>query len=367
VVILNFGGPRNKEEVESFLFQLFDDPDVIKLPVGGPRVQRLFARRLSRSRTPKIQAQYEQIGYSPLIPTTERQVEAIRGALTRRLGSPPKIYLGMRYTEPTMAQVVAEIARDKPDRLVALSLYPHWSGTTTGSSFNRFSEEMERAGLGRLPVRYIPAFYDHPRYVAAMAARIGEATPKLKDRDRAHLLFSAHGLPSAYVLAGDPYPSQVRDSVKIIARAIGWTGGFTLSFQSKVGPAHWLEPSTEQEIHRLADAGVKEVLIVPVSFVSEHIETLFEIDVTFREFAAAHGVELIRMPALDEHPDFIECLAELIAHGLADDTYRGIGAFSCVRCLLPKPHAHRMRVQCPDCGHETPPYLLRLPPVKEHG
>ncbi|MCC7384221.1 MAG: ferrochelatase [Deltaproteobacteria bacterium] len=366
LVVLNFGGPQKQEEVESFLFELFADPDVIKLPIGGPRAQRLFAERLSRSRAPKVAAQYEKIGYSPLVPTTRRQVDALKRALGERLGErAPKIYTGMRYTRPTMAEAVAEIARDRPGRLVALALYPHYSGTTTGSSFNAFSAELSRAGLGRLPVRYIPAFYDHPRYLDAMQKGIEEAFTRTRDRNEAHLLFSAHGLPSAYFRAGDPYPTQIQETVRFLVRRLDWRGPHSLSFQSRVGPARWLEPSTETEIRRVIATGKKEIVIVPVSFVSDHIETLYEIDVTFQEAAEAAGGKLIRTRALDEHPDFIDCLAEVVAKALEDDRWQGLGEHRCVRCLLPKPHEHRMKVQCMDCGFRTPEYLLRLPPVHD--
>ena len=148
-------------------------------------------------------------------------------------------------------------------------------------------------------------------------------------------------------------------------RQLAWSGTYGLAFQSKVGPIRWLEPSTEQEIHRVADHGVKEVVVVPIAFVSDHIETLYEIDVTFHEFAESHGVTLVRTEALNLHPEFISCLAEVVQTALADDIYQGLGQHHCVRCLLPRPHEHRMRTQCLDCGHKTPEYLLRLPPVKE--
>jgi protoporphyrin/coproporphyrin ferrochelatase len=363
LVILNFGGPAKLEEVESFLTELFADPDVIKLPVGGPGVQRRFAETLARRRTPKVRSQYEQIGGSPIVATTMKQIEALKNALVERRGEAPQIFYGMRYTEPTIAKMVAEIAREKPERLVALALYPHYSNTTTGSSFNAFAHAMKAAGLERLPVQYIPAFYDHPRYLAAMRSLIEEAAPR--DRSKVHLLFSAHGLPAAYYRAADPYPTQVQESIRMIMRELDWPGTWSLAFQSKVGPARWLEPNTEQEIHRVAHGGTKEIVIVPISFVSDHIETLYEIDVTFQEAAARAGAKLIRTRALDTHPEFIACLAEVVSKALDDTAFQGLGKHRCVRCLLPKPHEHRMRVQCMDCGFQTPAYLLHLPPVKD--
>jgi ferrochelatase len=363
IAVLNFGGPIGAADVEPFLFELFNDPDVIQLPVG-PSVRRAIARRVSTTRAPKVVPQYAAIGGSPIVPMTMTQVEALRAELERKLGrEPPPIHVGMRYTEPSIRAMVETIAKAPPDRLIALALYPHYSGTTTGSSFNALALELKAKDLDRLPVHYVPAFYDHPRYLAALAERIQHATAKASAEP--HLLFSAHGLPSSYVRAGDPYQAQVQETVRLMVGRLGWTGSFGLAYQSKVGPVRWLKPSTEEEIDRLARAGTKEIVIVPVSFVSDHIETLYEIDVTFREFAEARGVKLIRTAALDAQPDFIGCLAEVLLAALEDDRYQGLGGHRCVRCLHPKPHEHRMRSLCVDCGHATPSYLMHLPPVRE--
>jgi ferrochelatase len=363
LVVLNFGGPTQASEVEPFLYELFDDPDVIQLPLSG-LLQDRFARLISSRRAPGVVPHYEHIGFSPIIPTTLLQVEALRTALGGR-GLTPKIHVVMRYTAPRAAQVARQIAADPPGRLVALALYPHYSGSTTGSSFNELSGALGQVGLGRLPVRYIPAFYDHPRFLAAVASLVREAIAQVRDPARAHIIFSAHGLPSSYFLDGDPYPTQVQDTVRLLMRQLEWPGTYSLAYQSKVGPVRWLTPSTDNEIRRLATAGTRELVVVPVAFVSDHIETLYEIDVEFREVAEKLGAHLYRTKPLDVHPDFIECLSDVVAQAFADDTYRGLGAHSCVRCLLPKPHEHRMRAQCMDCGHQTPKYLLRLPPVRE--
>ncbi|MFO0725519.1 MAG: ferrochelatase [Myxococcota bacterium] len=362
LVILNFGGPTKKEEVQPFLFELFDDPDVIQLPLKSAALRRKLAQTISSRRAPKVIPQYESIGFSPIVPTTIQQIEALAAALGP---GAPKIYTGMRYTAPTIPAMVQDLARDRPDRVVALALYPHYSDSTTGSSFNAFARALKDAGLGRLPVRYVPAFYDHPRYLSALRSLIVEGIQKLSDPSRAHLIFSAHGLPSSYYRGGDPYPNQVQETVRLVMRELAWNSSYALAFQSKVGPVRWLEPSTEQEIHRVAAQGTKEILVVPIAFVSDHIETLYEIDVTFAEFAQHHGAKLHRTRALDLHPEFIACLREVIEGAIADDTYRGLGAHRCVRCLLPRPHEHRMRSRCMDCGHATPEYLLRLPPVRE--
>lgn len=357
VVILNFGGPRRAEEVEPFLFELFNDPDVIKLPFGAG-MQRRFARMLSGRRAPLVTPHYQHIGFSPLVETTMAQVQALQAALGD--GAPP-IYLGMRYSAPTIDEMVQTIAGDPPDRLVALALYPHYSDTTTGSSFTAFSNEMKAQGMGDLPVHYIPAFHEHPSYLAAMKTSIEAAGAP----DGAHLLFSAHGLPSTYARDGaDPYPDHIKMSARLIVQALGWGDDYSLAFQSQVGPVRWLKPSTEEALTRLAADGVKDVIVVPLSFVTEGIETLYEIDILFGDVAKRLGLVLHRAKTLDTDPDFITCLADVVRRGLADESFGGLGTHRCVRCLLPKPHAHRTRVQCLDCGYQTPQFLLQLPPVR---
>jgi len=360
VAILNFGAPTKAEEVEPFLYELFRDPDLIKLPLG--LLQERFARLISARRVKRVGHEYARIGYAPLVPTTFAQVEAIRAVLG---DGAPRFFVGMRYTEPSIAKLVAQIRLKPPDRLVALALFPQYSSTTTGSSFNVLSRELGKVGLGELPVHYVPAFYEHPRYLAALRALIEERAAALPDRARAHVLFSAHGLPSTYYRAGDPYPDQIKDTIRLLMRDLGWPGSYSLAYQSKVGPVSWLRPSTDEEILRLAANGVRDAIVVPLSFVSDGLETLFEIDVTFGTLARSRGMTLHRIRALDTHPDFIACLAEVLEAALADDSYQGIGKYRCVRCLLPRHHERRMRVMCPDCSFSVPDYLLRLPPVKE--
>ena len=357
LVVLNFGGPRTDEEVEPFLFELFNDPDLIHLPMG-PRFQERFAKIISSRRSKTLKEHYAHIGGSPLVPTTDAQVEALREALGP---DAPTIHVGMRYTAPTIDHLVASVAKAPPERIVAIALFPHYSDTTTGSSFNAFSAAMARAGLGGIPVRYVPAFYDHPAYIEAMVDLIGRAAADAPDD--AHILFSAHGLPSTYYKTdADPYPNQIHDSVRLIMRALPQPRPYSLAFQSRVGPTRWLAPSVETELGRLADRDTHHVVVVPLSFVTEGIETLYEIDEEIRAFATGRGVTLHRVPAVDTHPRFIAALAEVVRAALADDSEGGLGQHTCVRCLLPRPHQHRTRVRCLDCNHRTPEYLLRLPP-----
>jgi protoporphyrin/coproporphyrin ferrochelatase len=357
--MLNFGGPQKREEVEPFLFSLFADPDVIKLPFAS-WLQRPFAGLISRRRAPQIQHHYESIAYSPLVQTSRAQAEALKQKLS---DLETKIWLGMRYTEPSINKMVLEIAKDPPVRIIALALFPHFSITTTGSHFNVLSEQLAVAGLGHIPIQYIPAFYQHPEYVESMKILILET---MKDLDeKAHLLFSAHGVPVSYYKdLADPYPDQIKDSSRLIIDALGLKNSYSLSFQSRVGPVRWLGPSTEEEIIRLSKNSVTDIVVVPMSFTTEGIETLYEIDIEFAQVAERYGVKLHRVPTVDTEPHFIECLNCIVRSAMGDAGHMGLGEHQCVRCLLPKPHAHRTRVECIECGFRTPEYLLRLPSTK---
>jgi len=356
VALLNFGGPQVTEEVEPFLRALFSDRDLIKLPLAD-LLQEPFAKLISKRRSPSVASHYAEIGGSPLVKTSQAQARALEDAL-QDLGV--KVWLGMRYTEPSIKGMVEHIAKDPPDRLIALSLYPHFSITTTGSTFNAFSEELLSAGLANIPIHYIPAYFDHPLYLEAMTGLVQKALADLDEK--AHVLFSAHGIPASYAKGyADPYPDQIKSAVHLLAESCACQDRFSLSFQSRVGPVRWIGPATEDEIRRLARQGTKDIVVVPMSFTSEGIETLYEIDVEFGEVATRCGAKLHRIPTVDTEPSFIRCLADLIRTALGDVSHEGIGQHRCVRCLLPKPQLHRTRVDCLDCGFKTPEYLLRLP------
>lgn len=355
VALLNFGGPQRAEEVEPFLYELFADRDVIQLPVGR-RFQELLARRVARRRAPEVIPQYAAIGFSPLVPVTMRQADALRAELAARLGAgAPPVVVGMRYTPPWTRDAVSELAALGVTRVVALGLYPHYSIATTGSSFNDLTRCMVAAGLGDLPVHHVPAWFHHPGYLAAMADRIREGLARMGEGEDSgvHILFSAHGLPSSYVRKGDPYQQQVHATVRAVLREARWQGPASLSWQSRVGPVRWLAPSTDDELRRLGAAGVKAIMVVPVSFVGDHIETLYEIDVTYRKDALDAGVERFGlMPPLDCHPRLIGCLADQVERAMA-------GAERvCVRCLLPRePQWHYAR-RCPDCHARKPLFVI---------
>jgi ferrochelatase len=350
LLVLNFGGPQHQGEVEGFLFELFRDKDVIPLP-GGSYLQEVFADVVSGRRAPRIREQYAQIGGgSPLSAMTYQQVDALVEALKQR-GHEPEVHVGMRYTKPSIATALKAIKAGGATRLVCLALYPHFSFATTGSSYNEVARAMKRLGMEHLPTTFIPAWYDHPEYIGAVVERVWAALEGAPEGT--HLLFSAHGLPVSFIKRGDPYQQHVQQTVRDVVKAAGWTGPYSLAFQSKVGPSRWLSPATDDELKRLGAAKTPAVVVVPVSFVGDHIETLFELDIEYRHVAHEAGLhDYRRAGALDVHPRFIGALADVTARALGEPKGR-----ACVRCLLPREESHLGKPRCPDCAFKQPDFM----------
>ncbi len=317
VLLLNLGGPDRLEDVRPFLYNLFSDPEIIRLPV--PWLQSPLAWLISTSRAKKSQANYEQIGGgSPLRRITEEQAEALKQELQQH-GQDTNVYVGMRYWHPFTEEAVAQIKRDGIDRLVVLPLYPHFSISTSGSSF-RLLEDLWKTDPALQQIKYtvIPSWYDSPGYLEAMADLIAQQLDQLPHPDQAHIFFSAHGVPVSYVEeVGDPYQREIEACARLIMQRLGRPNDYTLAYQSRVGPVEWLQPYTEDAIKDLAKKGVQDLVVVPLSFVSEHIETLQEIDMEYREVAEEAGIERFsRVPALNTHPVFINDLANLVVNAL---------------------------------------------------
>jgi ferrochelatase len=313
VLLLNLGGPEQLEDVQPFLFNLFSDPEIIRLPF--PWLQRPLAWLISSSRAKQSQDNYQQIGGgSPLRRITEQQADALKAALADK-GEEAEIYLAMRYWYPFTEEAVAQIKRDAIEKLVVLPLYPQFSISTSGSSF-RLLERLwlEDPDLERIAYTVIPSWYARPGYTQAMADLIAQELDKLDNPDDAHIFFSAHGVPVSYVEeAGDPYQREIEHCTDLIMRSLNRPNPHTLAYQSRVGPVEWLQPYTEDAIEDLANRGVKDLVVVPISFVSEHIETLQEIDIEYRELAETAGIQgFHRVPALNTHPLFINDMAEMV-------------------------------------------------------
>lgn len=317
VLLLNLGGPEKLEDVRPFLYNLFSDPEIIRLPF--PWLQKPLAWLISTMRSKKSEANYMEIGGgSPLLGITEAQAEALQGQLSAQ-NTDIQVYVGMRYWHPFTEEAIDKIKKDNIEKLVILPLYPQFSISTSGSSF-RVLEEMWRkdAHLQNVEYTLIPSWYDHPQYLQAMANSIKEELQQFENPDKVHIFFSAHGVPKTYVTeAGDPYQEEIEACTESIMKTLNTNNSYTLAYQSKVGPVEWLKPYTEDALQELGANNVKDLLVVPISFVSEHIETLQEIDLEYREVAEEVGItNFKRVPALNTDPIFINALTDLTISAL---------------------------------------------------
>ena len=318
IVLLNLGGPERIQDVGPFLYNLFSDPEIIRLPI--PALQKPLAWLISTLRSNKSQEAYRSIGGgSPLRRITDQQARELQSLLRQREVD-ATTYVAMRYWHPFTESAVADMKADGIDQVVVLPLYPHFSISTSGSSFR----ELQRLRQGdehfaQLPLRAIRSWHDHPGYLQAMAQLIAREIDACVDPSSAHVFFSAHGVPKSYVEeAGDPYQKEIESCAELIMKTLGRENPWTLAYQSRVGPVEWLQPYTEEALEELGEKGVKELVVVPISFVSEHIETLEEIDIEYREIATEAGVSNFRrVPALDTDPTFIASLADLVETSLA--------------------------------------------------
>lgn len=317
VLLLNLGGPDDLEDVRPFLFNLFSDPEIIRLPFSW--LQTPLAWLISTLRAKKSQDNYRQIGGgSPLRQITEAQAQALQDYL-RQQGQDVNIYVGMRYWHPFTEEAVARIKRDGIEKLVILPLYPQFSISTSGSSF-RLLEKLwkEDPRLSQIEHTVIPSWYNQPHYLQAMADLIAQELDQFSDPDAVHIFFSAHGVPLSYVTeAGDPYQQEIEECTSLIMQTLNRPNPHTLAYQSRVGPVEWLQPYTEDALEELGAQNAENLLVVPISFVSEHIETLQEVDIEYRELAEEAGIHNFqRVPALNTHPLFIESLATLVTEAL---------------------------------------------------
>ncbi|MBW4467468.1 MAG: ferrochelatase [Pegethrix bostrychoides GSE-TBD4-15B] len=317
VLLLNLGGPDQLEDVRPFLFNLFSDPEIIRLPFSW--LQKPLAWLISTSRAKKSQENYKLIGGgSPLRRITEEQGQALQASLRAR-GQEAQVYIGMRYWHPFTEEAVARIKRDAIDRLVILPLYPQFSISTSGSSFRLLDALWkEDPSLQKIDYTVIPSWYERSGYLQAMADLIQQQLDQFEQPEEAHIFFSAHGVPLSYVEeAGDPYQQEIEACTELIMQRLNRPNPHTLAYQSRVGPVEWLKPYTEEAILELAEQGVKNLLVVPVSFVSEHIETLEEIDIEYRELAEEAGIHNFqRVPALNTHPVFIQELSDMVVSAI---------------------------------------------------
>tara|TARA_Y100001968_G_scaffold107986_1_gene97615 strand:- start:3128 stop:4303 length:1176 start_codon:yes stop_codon:yes gene_type:complete len=318
VLLMNLGGPERIKDVGPFLYNLFSDPEIIRLPI--PAFQKPLAWLISTLRSGKSQKAYKAIGGgSPLRRITEQQARELQSELRQR-GIDATSYVAMRYWHPFTESAVADIKADGISQVVVLPLYPHFSISTSGSSFRELSRlRKSDPEFGVLPIRCIRSWFDQSGYLTAMAELIQKEILSGDDPEKVHVCFTAHGVPKSYVDdAGDPYKDEIENcSILIIdklEKSLGYTNPYTLSYQSRVGPEEWLQPYTEDVLEKLGKEGTSEIVVVPISFVSEHIETLQEIDMEYRELSEKYGIKnFLRVPALNTYPIFINGLADLVS------------------------------------------------------
>ncbi|XP_064596077.1 ferrochelatase, mitochondrial-like [Liolophura sinensis] len=315
IMMLNLGGPETIEEVHDFLLRLFMDRDLIQLPV-----QSKLAPLIAKRRTPSIQNQYRKIGGgSPIKKWTELQGQGMVEILDKisPATAPHKYYIGFRYADPLTEDMIEQMESDGIERGVAFTQYPQYSCSTTGSSLNAIYHHYSKRGVpSNMIWSVIDRWPTHPGLVQAFAENIQAELEKFpeEDRDDVVILFSAHSLPLQVVNRGDPYPYEVGATVNRVMEKLGHSHPYRLVWQSKVGPLPWLSPHTDEAIKGLATRGKKNLLLVPIAFTSDHIETLFELDLEYAQNLGAEvGVKNIRRAAsLNGSQTFIKALADIV-------------------------------------------------------
>lgn len=326
VVLLNLGGPDSLEAVEPFLFNLFSDPDIIDFP-GSFLFRKRLAKLISTRRSPGVIEQYRKIGgKSPLKDHTLRQATLLEEKLNQRIDA--RVYVAMRYWKPFTDEALDAVERDGIKKVILLPLYPHFSKATTTSSVKEWERHL---ALRDIDVEHslIEHYFDHPTYIDAFVERVQQGLKRFAEdvRDEVKILFSAHGTPMKLVKQGDPYSHQIAKTVAAIMEQGAFKQTHTLCYQSKVGPLKWLTPSTPDTIADLASKGARHMLLVPVAFASDHLETLFELGIEYRRQARERGVVQYEVTeGLNDSPKFIEALSQLVFERLGVDYDRAEGA-----------------------------------------
>lgn len=344
VVLMNLGGPNNEEAVQPFLYNLFMDEDIIKIPLKGG-VKRGLIKFVTNLRAKVVSEKYKEINACPqgclgpkscanringvvsdccsaTNPLTELQRRVLSKHLKDRMGQEIEIevFTAMRYWHPMTDAVIDELEAGGFDEVVLLPLYPQFSYSTTASSLNEWYRRIRARELeDTWKTRIIQKYNLHKKYIAAISSRIDEALQEIPEavRDEVHLLFSAHGTPISFREKGDPYSFQIKETMEAVMRHRNMDRPYWLSFQSRVGPVKWLEPNTEPFIEVLHGYGIRHIVVIPIAFVSDHIETSMEIGIEFKEVADHVGIEhFICTKGLNDHPLFIEALGDLVEASL---------------------------------------------------
>lgn len=341
VILLNLGGPDSLQAVRPFLYNLFSDRHIIKL--GHPFMQKPLAWLIAEMRSKKTERFYSLIGgKSPIRDITMAQAKALEEALNENAGNGFKVYVGMRYWYPLIEDVIPLMFKDGIRKIIALSLYPQYSVVTTGSSLSKLKEiliktyQPKRNEISKIndsfslqkikaessftvycsafTVCCITSWFNHPLYIESLVDVIKKGLESFSILPE--VLFSAHNIPQKTVADKDPYVNHTVGTIEEITKRIPIK--WHLSYQSKSGPVKWLEPSTDKKLEELARAGAKNILIVPISFVSDNVETLYEIDILCKGIAEKNGIKLKRTESLNIHPTFIKALKEIVKESVAN-------------------------------------------------
>lgn len=326
VLLFNLGGPKNPEDVQGFLYNLFADKNIINLPFG---VRQGVASLISSRRAPLAKKNYAYMGGgSPILKETQGQAEALEAYIAANTkGIEAKVFIGMRYWHPFVEEMVREIETWSPDEIVLLPLYPQFSSTTSLSSFEAF----DKAYKGRAKVTRVCCYSDNAHFIKAHVDAIAAKIATLTQPGHYRLLFSAHGLPESIITRGDPYQAQVEACVAKIMAGLGNPIEHSICYQSRVGPMKWIGPSTDVSIQK-AGADGKSIILVPIAFVSEHIETLVELDIEYAHVASTAGVkDYIRLPALGVNPGYIRALNDEVLKALGSSA-TVVGDHDCAGC-----------------------------------
>jgi protoporphyrin/coproporphyrin ferrochelatase len=326
IVLFQLGGPDKLEAIEPFLFNLFCDPDIIDFPFA--RIGRKpLAKLISTTRARKVEHHYATIGGgSPIRQHTERQAQALEAELHSQ-GIDARCFVAMRYWHPFTHEAVQQLRKAECEEVVLLPMYPQYSSTTTGSSLNEWRRLFTNDDLPvHCPVHCVEPFYRNTTYLDAVIEKVNEALARFPVSHRPEILFSAHSVPMSVIEKGDPYQQQIEETVALLMERGGWSNPHRLCYQSKVGASRWLQPSLRHTLEKLAAEKTSDVCVVPVAFVSDHVETLGEIDHEAREQALRLGFRQFEMSAgLNDSPRFIKALSQIVQQAM-DQTVHSLVA-----------------------------------------
>jgi ferrochelatase len=312
IVLINMGGPANLSEVRSFLYNLFNDSHIISLPQP---LRGTLARIISMARAPGVKKHYALIGGgSPLQNWTGKQAKKVQAILSDRY---PKIMVktAYSYTVPRIADRLAELAMSGYDNIIACPLYPQYSAATLGSVYADLEKGRKKYALNK-SLKITRPFYEHPQYISAIVQTLRTAISEIDLSGKYHVIFSAHALPQSYLDRGDPYRQQIERTIALVLKEYP-LDNYSLSFQSKIGPVAWMKPSTIETVRQIGQSGVRQAIVMPIGFVCDHIETLYELDIELESIAKESGItKFVRGETFNDSDSFAQLLVSLIEEKL---------------------------------------------------